>query len=207
MISEKSTFRLLPLTDGQRDNKQMVDTHDFEARLSHALIMNGLDNASFARLIGENGQQNIRAWKDRGRVGVRSERRVQELLAKTNMEWLQHGTGSPERFNSVAEPSPNYDVRQARSVRPVPEMLSAAYQYALYGLGRYVERRDLNLAFVSEASILCDVYALIANGGGELPGGQESSELRAIIEKHAGPRGKEDDRAEDPEQRPGNGAK
>lgn len=179
----------------------------FKARLAHALEMNGLDNAAFARQIGENGQQNINGWKARARIGVQSERRVTEILSRTNMEWLQHGIGSPERVTRPAEPSPNYDVRQARSVRPVPEMLSAAYQYALYGMERYVERRDLRLVFVSEAAILCDVYALIANGGGELPGGQDSPELRAIIEKHAGTRGKADDRAADPEQRPGNGTK
>lgn len=174
----------------------MVDAPEFEVRLSHALQMNGLDNATLARLIGENGQQNIRAWKDRGRVGVRSERRVAELLPKTNMEWLQHGTGSPERFSTnAAESSQNHDVRQARSVRPVPEMLSTAYQYALYGLGRYADGGDLNLAFVSQAAILCDVYALIAKGGGELPGGQESPELRAIIEKYMGYGGRADERA------------
>lgn len=186
----------------------MVDERaQFEARLAQALRLNGLDNAQFANLIGENGQQNIRAWKDRGRIGSRSERRVAEILAKTSMEWLQYGKGMPERepVSRTPESSQNHYFRQDRSVRPVPEMISSAYQYALYGLGRYAEGKDLNLAFVSGASILCDVYALIANGGGELPGGQESSDLRAIIEKYAGTttRGKAIER--DSTDQPGNG--
>lgn len=85
-------------------------------------------------------------------------------------------------------------------MRPIPEMLSSAYQYALIGLGLYTEGRDLNLALLPDAVLLCDVYALIAAGGGSLPGGQESPELRATIEKHAnmGTRGKQsNERPED----------
>lgn len=172
----------------------MVDIREFSDRLAHALRMNGLDNASFAKLLGENGQQNIRAWKDRGRIGGRSYRKVAELLPLTSMEWIQYGEGSPERVSSTAELSPNHDFRQDRSMRPIPEMLSSAYQYALIGLGLYAEGGDLNLAFVPDAVFLCDVYALIVKGSGALPGGEESPELRAIVEKHAGrKRGKQSD--------------
>lgn len=179
----------------------MVDMPKFSDRLAHALRMNGLDNAEFAKLLGENGQQNINAWKNRGKVGSQSWRKVSDLLPKTDMEWLQYGEGSPERVTQqAAESSRNHDLRQDRSVRPIPEMLSSAYQYALIGLGLYAEGRDLNLALLPDAVLLCDVYALIAAGGGSLPGGQESPELRATIEKHAnmGTRGKQsNERPED----------
>lgn len=206
MITRKSTLRLLPATKGRPDNKQMVDTREFSDRLAHALRMNGLDNASFAKLLGENGQQNIRAWKDRGRIGGRSYRKVSDLLPLTNMDWLQYGEGSPERVSSAAEPSHNRDFRQDRSVRPIPEMLSSAYQYALIGLGLYAEGGDLDLTFVPDAVFLCDVYALIANGSGALPGGEESPELQAIVEKYAGrKRGKQSDGNREDSERHGAG--
>lgn len=201
MVTQRSTVRLLPPTNGRPDNKQMVDIPEFTDRLNHALRMNGLENADFAKLLGENGQQNINAWKNRGKVGSQSWRKVSDLLPKTNMEWLQYGEGSPERVTQQpAESSRNHDLRQDRSVRPIPEMLSSAYQYALIGLGLYAEGRDLNLALLPDAVLLCDVYALIASGGGSLPGGQESPELRATVEKHAnmGTRGKQsNERPED----------
>jgi hypothetical protein len=222
MISRRSTFRLLPPTNGRRDNQQMVDENTrkalarkarsdaFKARWEIALKMNGLENAQVANELGESGQQNINGWKGRGRIGSQSERRVAEIFSKTNMEWLQYGDGSPERVSQhSAESSRNHDFRQDRSVRPIPEMLSSAYQYALIGLGLYAEGRDLNLALLPDAVLLCDVYALIATGGGSLPGGQESSELRATIEKHAnmGTRGKQSDerRPEDDAGKPRDG--
>jgi hypothetical protein len=184
----------------------------FKARWEIALTMNEKENAQVAKELGESGHQNINGWKSRGRIGSQSERRMSEIFAKTNMHWLQYGDGSPERVSQqTAESSRNHDFRQDRSVRPIPEMLSSAYQYALIGLGLYAERRDLNLAFVSDAVLLCDVYALIATGGGSMPGGQESLELRAAIEKHAnmGTRGRQSDerRPEDDAGKPSDGSK
>jgi hypothetical protein len=123
-------------TDGKQDYQQMVDKSEkgvkaagFDARWKQALEMNGLTNPQMASLLGEYGQQNINAWRNRGQVGSRSLVRVSELLPRTNMMWLQSGTGEPERSSSgshsVREPkSPSY------VARPDPAMLASAIKLA-----------------------------------------------------------------------------
>jgi hypothetical protein len=105
----------------------MVDAAPFSHRLDAALAMNGLSNRDFAALINPHtGQQTVNGWRRRGRVGAQSVKRVRALLPKTNFDWLQEGVGEPERFNGVAESSPNYDVRQSYSTRLPPSILAQA---------------------------------------------------------------------------------
>lgn len=187
MFSVKSTLCALLPTDGQGDNKHMIDSPDFRARWEMALAMNGVDNAWVAEQLGHTGQSLINRWKNRGRIGGgESERTVARLLPKTNMEWLQFGDGEPGRINPF-EPQPNHDQRHSQLLRPDPAMLVSAYSIALYGLGMYGdgEQKDLNLHDMTDAVRLCDVYALLVKGGGGLPGGEHSLELRAVFEQRS----------------------
>jgi hypothetical protein len=121
-----STPRLLPATNGARDNQHMVDTPDFPDRLDAALAMHGLDNATFAAYFGPTGQQLVNGWRRRGRVGTPNVKRVREILALTDMDWLQEGVGSPERLSGVAEPVRNYDLRQSYAARLDAHILAKA---------------------------------------------------------------------------------
>lgn len=126
MISRLQPFRSWTPTDGSRDNHKQMDDLNFTERLAMALEMNGLTNAAFAAAIGENGQQNINGWKERGQVGSKSLRRVAQLLPLTNVMWLQYGDGEPEAFSRVAESSPNYQLPQSRAARPAVAILAKA---------------------------------------------------------------------------------
>lgn len=94
----------------------MIDERDFSARLDAALKAHGVDNAWLASHFGPTGQQTVRGWRDRERVGQPSVRKVKELLPLTNMDWLQEGIG-PELVSRVTEPSQTYDVRQSYAER------------------------------------------------------------------------------------------
>jgi hypothetical protein len=83
----------------------MVDAPSFDERLDHALRMHGVTNAWLASQFGPTGQQTVRGWRDRGRVGTPSIRRVRELLPRTNIDWLQDGVGEPELLRNAAESS------------------------------------------------------------------------------------------------------
>lgn len=107
----------------------MVDTPPFKDRLNAALAMNGLDNATFASHFGKDpqgGQSIVNRWRKRGRIGTPSVPRVRELLHRTSMEWLQEGTGEPERFTASAERSHIHDVRQSYVARLDPRILAQA---------------------------------------------------------------------------------
>ena len=187
-VQLQSTHCSLRPTDGYADNKQMVDTPDFRDRWEIALKMNGVENPWVAEQLGptpQHGQSLINRWKSRGRIGGgRSERRVAELLPKTNIAWLQYNDGQPDRINPF-EPQPT-DARPSHLLRPDPAMLVSAYSTTLYGLGMYGDgRQDLNLHDMLDAIRLCDVYALLAKHGGGLPGGESSLELKAVIEQRA----------------------
>jgi len=184
MLSLASTLCALLPTDGQRENQQMVDTPDFAERWKQALAMNGTDNAAVARALDpESGQQLVNTWKRRKKVGSTSVPLVMELLPRTNMEWLQYGVGRPERFSGVNEPSPNYAAGNSQVLRPDPAILLTAYSYAHYGLGMYSEDKELDLTQLPDCICLADIYALLFRGNGVLPGGENSSELKAVIEQ------------------------
>lgn len=162
----------------------MVDTPDFAARWDQALVMNGTTNAAVAReLDPQNGQQLVNTWKRRKKIGGPSVPLVMELLPKTNMEWLMYGVGKPERFSGVNEPPPNYAVGNSQVLRPDPAILLTAYSYAHYGLGMYSEDKELDLTQLPDCICLADIYALLFRGNGVLPGGENSSELKAVIEQ------------------------
>lgn len=95
----------------------MIDVAPFNARLDAALALNSMGNAEFAAHFGPTGQQLVNRWRARGRIGTPSIPRVRDLLHRTNIDWLQEGVGEPERFNSVAEPSPSYDVPPSYAAR------------------------------------------------------------------------------------------
>lgn len=122
----RSTQRSFVPTDGRWENKQMNDVAPFPARLDAALAMNGMDNAAFAAHFGQNGQQLINGWRRRGRIGIHSLPKARALLPRTNMVWLQEGTGEPEQFSGVAESSRNYDPQQSYAPRLDMHTLAAA---------------------------------------------------------------------------------
>lgn len=158
---------LLP-TDGQGDHLHMVD--DFPTRLKKALADNGLDNARLAPLLGPRGQQLLNAWRKRGRVGMKSEAAVAGLLPRTNMTWLQHGTGERTQggtpSHSVNEPKANYDtgslaarldsgiLAQALAVLDADEEASGEYDYP--------NRADALLRYYDELAAGGDALSLVA---------------------------------------------
>jgi hypothetical protein len=117
MFSYESTACSLQPTNGKQDNQQMIDAAPFEARLDAALALHNMENAEFAAHFGPTGQQLVNRWRARGRIGTPSIPKVRDLLHRTNIDWLQEGIGEPERFTSVAEPSPSYDVRPSYAAR------------------------------------------------------------------------------------------
>lgn len=116
----------------------MVDAPEFSERWERALRANGVTNAWLAAQLselGQNGQQNIRSWKDRGQIGARSVRAVAKLLPRTNIDWLQYGEGA-ESLSDEAHPSHGNDVRQSyaerldpATIRTVHEMLRWRFDY------------------------------------------------------------------------------
>ncbi len=90
----------------------MVDSRrsptPFSARLDQALALLEMDNAEFARQVHpETGQQKVRNWRVRGRIGHQSVGKVREILEGISMEWLNEGIGaplSPIAGTPIAEP-------------------------------------------------------------------------------------------------------
>jgi hypothetical protein len=149
---------LLQPTDGRLDNQQMIDERDFDARLDYALMLHGRDNAWLAAQFGPTGQQTVRGWRDRGRVGQPSVPKVRELLPLIRMDWLQEGI-LPELVSSSAEPSLTHDVRQSPPARRDVAILTQAL--------KLVETDEaLNGVFGWErkAEILLDVCAKLDAG-------------------------------------------
>lgn len=81
----------------------MVDLSTFDARLNYALETHGLDNAEFARRVDpEQGQQKVRNWRMRGRIGIPSHGLVRTILPGVSIEWLNDGAG-PSPTESLGE--------------------------------------------------------------------------------------------------------
>lgn len=154
-----STSRLLLPTSGNRDNQHMVDSPDFPDRLDAALAMNGLDNATFAAYFGPTGQQLVNGWRRRGRVGAPNVKRVKEILAATNMDWLQDGAGPPERFIGIAEPLRNYDLRQSYAARLDAHILAKAL-----GVVDADESRNGRYSPLKRATLVLSICDRIAAG-------------------------------------------
>jgi hypothetical protein len=128
----------------------MIDMPDFNDRLDYALSMHGVNNAWLAAQFGPTGQQTVRGWRDRGRVGGPSLRRVRDLLPKTNIDWLQDNVGEPELLSRLAESSPTYDARQSPPARRDASILVQALKIvdadeALNGVFSWEKRAEILL--------------------------------------------------------------
>lgn len=173
---------LLP-TSGHPDHEGMGDD-TFSGRLNLALADNGLTNAQFAKALGATGHKLVNNWRKRGRIGMKSERRVAEILPATNMTWLQHATGSRLRPSSTHhgnEPPPNHNPQQSLAARLDRVILAEAlkvlsideHEGGPYGLQR-------------RADVLVDLYDQLAAGA-------DSMVLMARVTRARGPRGKDGD--------------
>jgi hypothetical protein len=92
MFSRMSTLCSSQPTNGHGTIGRMGDT-TFSGRLDLALARQGLDNKSFASLLGPTGQQVVNRWRARGRIGGQSLLRVRKILSATSMEWLNDSYG------------------------------------------------------------------------------------------------------------------
>lgn len=114
MLSCKSTRHLLRPTSGQADHKHMIDdAAAFNDRLDRALEAFGLDNATFAALLGESGQQLVGNWRKRGRIGAPSARTIRGLVPGFPVDWVNDNEGmGPLAARQVA------NVDRSQSERP-----------------------------------------------------------------------------------------
>lgn len=184
MGSDKSTpWGLLP-TNGKATMPDMGATNQFSERLDLALADNGLTNADFARALGPTGQQTVNKWRERGRVGMKSEKRVAELLPSTNMTWLQHATGDRLRPVSrpaprVYEPPPNHDPHQSLAARLDRVILADALKVLSID-----EKVGGSYGLQRRADVLVELYDRLAAGADPMV-------LMARVTKARSPGGKD----------------
>lgn len=110
----------------------MVDS-TFGQRLDRALEAHGLSNAEFARAIDpEKGQQIVRNWRSRERIGAPSARKVRELLPGASVDWINEGEG-PEpvepKVLSQERPTQPAPLLASQPVRLDPGMLAQTHEF------------------------------------------------------------------------------
>lgn len=108
--------------------------------------------------------------------------RIADVLG-VSVSWLETGKGAKTQRSQVAEGGVNYDVRQARAVRPDPVIMASAYKAVLIHAG--LAQRVLYLTGADDMALVCDAYAILARGGRVLPGEEDSLTLEAAIRQRA----------------------
>jgi transcriptional regulator with XRE-family HTH domain len=121
--------------------------------------------------------------------------RIAEEL-HVSVSWLETGRG-PKTLAPTQDSERSADAgRQARSVRPDAATMALAYKAVLIHSGLaeriFYPTRDEDMA------VVCDAYAIIAAGGGVLPGEPDASRIEAAVQRLSTRKGDDSGKATKP---------
>lgn len=108
---------------------------------------------------------------------------IAERLGVT-VSWLATGRGPKHLTDQEADQTLTHDSRQARAVRPDPDILAEAYQAAVY-YTQLVGQPDLKPSDLDDSAVICDLYAIRAAGGTVLTTEGIPSDVVPVIRQRA----------------------
>lgn len=140
------------------DKSPFTPFDTFESRLDYALSCYRKTNAEFAALLGPNGQQTVRNWRSRGRIGHMSWRTIWQHLPGFPVQWINDHVGDTPTMehHRLAEESNSYRVSQLQ--RPDPQILVQTQVF----LDQAFAESGKEFRLVRDPDLFADAYAWLA---------------------------------------------